>query len=96
MKDTIRFCLSCNNITIWKYNKAIGHSRCSECGSWFSTNATEEDKKFAKAQRELEIEKRKSKYERLIKKLKEQKKLKKKEEMKKGMLPSQKKKYGLY
>jgi hypothetical protein len=28
-----RYCLICDNITRWKYNRAIGHGCCTECGS---------------------------------------------------------------
>ena len=31
-----RFCLSCQAMTEWKYNRVIGHSRCTECGSAYS------------------------------------------------------------
>jgi hypothetical protein len=36
--DTERYCLSCLEKTIWKYNKIVGHSRCTQCGGSFSTS----------------------------------------------------------
>ena len=34
--ETERWCIACKKMTIWKYNKLVGHSRCTECGSIFS------------------------------------------------------------
>jgi len=34
--ETERWCMACQKMTIWKYNKLVGHSRCTECGSIFS------------------------------------------------------------
>ena len=34
--ESTRFCLGCNEYTVWKYNKMVGHSRCTKCGGMFS------------------------------------------------------------
>lgn len=34
---TKRFCLGCQKLTDWQYNKVVGHSRCMECGGMFSS-----------------------------------------------------------
>jgi len=31
--NTSRYCIICDRVTSWKYNRTIGHSQCSECGS---------------------------------------------------------------
>lgn len=36
--DTERYCLSCQEKTIWHYNRTVGHSRCTQCGGAFSTS----------------------------------------------------------
>ena len=33
---SFRFCLSCDQLTSFKYNKVIGHSECTTCGARFA------------------------------------------------------------
>jgi len=44
--ESTRFCLACGENTIWKYNRMVGHSRCTKCGGIFSVSGeiTEEEK----------------------------------------------------
>lgn len=30
---SVRFCLTCEDFTTFKYDKAINHSRCENCGN---------------------------------------------------------------
>ena len=34
--ESIRYCLSCGKNTTWRYNRTVGHSRCTECGGMYS------------------------------------------------------------
>ena len=34
---TERYCIVCETMTPFEYNKAIGHSECRECGARFAT-----------------------------------------------------------
>lgn len=45
--ETERWCIACQKMTIWKYNKAIGHSRCTECGSSFSARTEVPEEKLS-------------------------------------------------
>lgn len=36
--DTERWCFGCKKMTTWHYDKISGHSRCTECGGWFSAS----------------------------------------------------------
>jgi len=38
---TERYCLSCEKNTLWEYERAIHHSRCSECGGRLSQSPKE-------------------------------------------------------
>lgn len=31
-----RYCLACEKVTIWTYNRGVCHSRCSKCGGMLS------------------------------------------------------------
>ena len=35
-KNTFRFCVTCDKIKLFKYNKKIGHSECVKCKSRFA------------------------------------------------------------
>ena len=35
--ESTRYCLGCCKMTVWKYNKIVGHSRCTECGGMYSS-----------------------------------------------------------
>ena len=38
-----RFCMTCQEITTWKYDKPARHSRCKICGGCFSRRPTEKE-----------------------------------------------------
>ena len=52
-KTTRRWCLKCKDVTSWKLDRSIGHSRCIRCGSTSKfarrvKNTTEEEPKLNK------------------------------------------------
>jgi hypothetical protein len=55
---TTRFCISCRKITQWEYVLIIGHSRCLECGSYYSRPAIESDSGWEKWKGRIAFEQR--------------------------------------
>ena len=43
MEGNKRFCLQCEEVTIFKYERKIGHSRCKKCGGWRARRVKEFD-----------------------------------------------------
>jgi hypothetical protein len=37
---TFRYCLSCRDVTVFRYDKGLGHSECVACGGRFAMNPT--------------------------------------------------------
>lgn len=70
---TKRYCYVCERITVWELDKAVGHSRCSECGSIYCGGLEESIRKLTIRIEELDKEKQKLCIDRgiLKKKLKE-------------------------
>jgi hypothetical protein len=40
---TRRFCVACNKVTVWHFNRRRFHSDCSECGGWICNPAYKEE-----------------------------------------------------
>jgi hypothetical protein len=56
---TRRFCVACNKVTEWHFNRRRFHSDCSECGGWICNPAYKE---------EIELEKKPPQPKKKIKK----------------------------
>ena len=54
---TKRFCVACERITLWAYNRNVGHSQCCTCGGQYGTDPdsyfTTVYKQKAKAEKRL-------------------------------------------
>ena len=46
LQTSERYCLNCEKVTTFKYNKNIGHSECNICGGRLAVNSTTLEIKF--------------------------------------------------